>query len=98
MCSGMLGLAIVYAILVANTLNSPLTIGVTGAIKDIAASGFSLLLFAGFKATFFTMLGLTMSFVGTLSYTVEKGLAAQQGKKAPAEDEPMKPSRKMVEV
>lgn len=77
-CSAIMGLAIVYSILWANALNSPVTIGVTGACKDVAASLLSLLLFQGFNATFYTTIGLGLSFMGTLCYSVEKGLAAQQ--------------------
>lgn len=81
-CSSALGVLMTYAIVLCNTVNSPLATATTGNVKDLGSSVIGWVLFGGFVATTSSILGLLLSFLGAGYYSYLK-LQGMQNKPAP---------------
>ena len=67
--ASVMGLLLSYSSLLCTTYNSPLTTSVTGNAKDVVLTIVGALIFPGFRATFLSVGGLCLSFLGSGLYT-----------------------------
>jgi len=70
--SSLLGVLMTYSTVLCNSYNSPLATSITGNTKDIVSTLIGWALFGGFTATFWSVSGITVSFIGSGWYSYIK--------------------------
>jgi len=79
-----MGLVLTFSSILSTTYNSPLATSVTGNGKDIATTAIGWLAFSGFKATFKSVGGILVSFLGAFLYSYVNLMKQLRAKPAPA--------------